>query len=262
MIKKLFGGSFELILYDLNDKLKENLENEVYSFGLRLEEIFNLYSDTSELSKLNKNTELEVSNEFLKLLKKSIEISKLTKGEFDISIGENILLRKSGKEIKKLNYSYSDIKIENNMVRLPKEMKIDFGSCAKGYIVDLMIKFLKNRGASEGFIDADGDIAAFGKKEYIIGITHPRIKGENLCNIKLKNNAIATSGDYNQFYGNHENSHIINQKDAISITVVSNNLFNADIYSTMLFVLNKSEREKLIKKKNIEAFIIDNKKLI
>jgi len=261
MIKKLFGGRFEIILYDLDLKLKEKLEEEVYSLGLRLQNIFNFYDKTSELSILNSKDKLKVSDEFLNLLKKSLEVCELTNGVYDVSFGENIKLRKSGEKIKKLNYSYKDIKILGNLVSLPIEMKLDFGSCAKGYIVDLMVKFLKDNGASEGFIDADGDMIVFGEKEYIIGITNPRNKSKNLCNIKLKNSSVATSGDYNQFYGEHDNSHIINQKDVVSVTVEAESLFLADIYSTALFVLDKREREELIKKKKLKCIIVDKDNL-
>ena len=74
----------------------------------------------------------------------------------------------------------------------------------------------------------------------------------------MSNCAIATSGDYNQYYGNFKNSHILNQKEIISLTVVAPTLKEADIYATVLFVLNKTQREKLIKEnKNIKVFTVD-----
>jgi len=257
MIKKLFGGFFELVIYESDLVKKEKFEEAAYSLGLELQDVFNFYSETSEVSKLNKFRNMKVSNNFLELLKKAIEVSELTNGAYDVAIGENILRRKEGVSEVDLKCSYKDIEINFNNVELGcDDLKIDMGSCAKGYIVDKIIEFLKSEGVLGGFIDADGDMVFFGEKDYLIGTQNPRTDG-SIGNLKLKNNAIATSGDYNQFYGSNDNSHILNQKDAISITVVADTLLEADIYSTALFVLDKKAREKLIKDKNISCIIVD-----
>mgnify|MGYP001592261266 FL=1 len=54
-----------------------------------------------------------------------------------------------------------------------------------------------------------------------------------------------------------ENSHILNTKDTISVTVVAQTLEEADVYAIALFVANKKGRENLMKRnKNIQALAV------
>ncbi len=256
---KLFGSEIEIILPDMDESLANEIVGELYIEARRLEKIFNFYDKNSELSLLNNKRKLKVSNELLEVINYSLNFCKLTDGKYDISIGKNILLRKTKKNEINLNCSYKDIEINKNEVKLNKEnLLIDLGSVAKGYITDKLVEFLKARGVENGLIDSRGDIAFFGEKPWKIEIQHPRNKEEKICSLELINCAIATSGDYNQYYGDFKKSHILNQKDIISLTVVAPTLKEADIYATVLFVLDKSERELLIKKnKKIKVFTVD-----
>jgi len=259
MKRKLFGSEIEIILPEMDESLANEIIDEMYIEALRLEKIFNLYDKNSELSLLNKKRKLKVSNELLDVLKYSLNFCKLTKGKYDISMGKNILRRKNLEKEIKLDCSYKDIKIEGKIVTLnDANLLIDLGSVAKGYITDKLIEFLKAKGIERGIIDSRGDIAFFGDKPWKIEIQHPRKKEETICTLELTNCAVATSGDYNQFYGKFSKSHILNQKEIISITVVAPTLVEADIYATVLFVLDMSEREAMIKKnKSIKVFTID-----
>ena len=259
MKKKLFGDEIEIILSGVEESVAKEIIDEVYLEALRLQKIFNFYDKDSELSRLNKGRKLKIGKELLEILIYSLKFCKLTNGKYDISIGKNILQRKNNEKITTLNCSYKDIKISGNEITLTKsDLLIDLGSVAKGYITDKLVDFLKQRGIENGFIDSRGDISVFGEEPMAIEIQHPRKEKEILCSIKLKNCGVATSGDYNQYYGDFKKSHILNQKDIISLTVIAPTLKEADIYATALFVLNKQERENLIKEnKNIKVFTID-----
>jgi len=256
--KALFGGKIDFVIYDAPKELVEGVVKEVYSEGLRLQKIFNFYDNTSELSILNKERKKQVSNELLEVIKKALKFSEITDGTYDISLGKSILLKKQGK-ISESKCSYKDIKIRENEVHLTNpEVMIDLGSIAKGYITDKLAELMNELGVEEFLIDARGDICVKGKSNHILGIQNPRNE-ENLFFIKLKNQAVATSGDYNQYVGNYETSHIINQKELISVTVIAKTTEEADAYATAIFTALPENRKKITNSnKNIKVLIVDN----
>ena len=254
--KELFGKEIEIIIYDVDIEIARDIIEEAYKEALRLQKKFNFFDGESELSILNKKRKLKVSDELLKVIKRGLEFSKNTNGKYDIAIGKRILQRKTGLEETEES-SYKDIEINGNDITLKREAMIDLGSIAKGYITDRIADFLKSKGVENFIIDSRGDIIAYGNYEYLVEIQHPRKKNEKFYRIKIKNGAVATSGDYNQFYGNFEKSHIINSGEIISLTVVANTLEEADVYSTALFVADEEIREKMIKNnKGVKVLMI------
>ncbi len=254
--KKMFGENVDFITYDAPLEIIEDVIEEAYSEGLRLQKIFDIYDPKSELSGLNKHKKMKVSDELLKVIKTAIHMSEMTEGSYDISLGKYILLRKEG-IISSPECSFKDIKLNGKEVILTNSnVLIDLGSIAKGYITDMMAESLQKNGVENFMIDARGDIIARGQITHVIGIKDPRNKG-SISSIRLKNQAAATSGDYMQYAESYEKSHIINQTDAISATVIAPTLEEADLYATALFVLPEKKRKKLISQnKDITAMII------
>lgn len=256
---KLFGGEIGVVLYETERVLVSGIMEEFYAEALRLQSVFNFYDSKSELSLLNKEREREVSDELLSVIRRALVFCKITNGKYDITLGKKILSRKLGKLGENVSCSYRDIEIRGGRVKLlNKDILIDLGSIAKGYITDRLVEFLKKKGVKEFLIDSRGDLFVSGRYEHILGIEHPRAKGKELGRVNLKNKAIATSGDYKQFKNSYDNSHIINSDRIISVTVIADNLEEADVYATALFVANFTERKKLAElDKGVKILCID-----
>jgi thiamine biosynthesis lipoprotein len=148
-------------------------------------------------------------------------------------------------------------------------MAIDLGGIAVGYAVDKVFSILKSDGIKEGLIDAGGEIVVFGNKTYKIGIKNP--KGKGIVNkIILKNQAISTSGNYENFIekDNRKYTYIINPKTGqaiadtsvslASVTIIANNCTDADAYATAVFVLGLEDGQKLIRKLGYQGILITN----
>lgn len=183
----------------------------------RIEDLMSIYREDSEVSSLNREAGKEaqkVSPELFALVKKSLQYSEITEGAFDITVG---LLEKTwgfenkefrlprGEELERdlLLVNYKDVLIdeERESIRLAKEgMKIDLGGVAKGYAVEEALKELKKSGINEALVNAGGDIQGMGQREWKVGLKHPRKRGEILTILKLRNQAVATSGDYEKFF--------------------------------------------------------------
>ena len=240
--KKLFSGTIEIFIYETKSK-NNNLINEAYDEGKRLEKIFNFFDKESELSILNKKRKMKVSDDILKVLKLAIKLSKETCGEYDVSLGKSFLKIKNNEKLKKVKCSYEDIKINGDFVELSHpDILIDLGSIAKGYITDGIAKFLKSNKVSRGAINSRGDILVWGNKKSIIKIKNPKKKENSVISLYIKNSGVATSGEYNQ-------RHLLNKKDYASITVIAPTLMEADLYATVFSVISKNKIKKILKKK-------------
>jgi thiamine biosynthesis lipoprotein len=72
--------------------------------------------------------------------------------------------------------------------------RIDLGGIAKGFAVDRAIDVLRDLGMPSGLVNAGGDLAAFGPRGLMAGVRDPGHPSRVLCQIELRDAAIASSG--------------------------------------------------------------------
>lgn len=150
---------------------------------------------------------------------------------------------------------------------------LDFSAVAKGYGVDVIAFFLKKKNIKNLKVEIGGEVLCFGNKPsgkpWIIAIEHPEsiIRGENIqTKIKLNNKALASSGNYRNFYekDGKRYSHTISpitgfpvEHELLSVSVFAKDCMTADAYATAFMVLGKEKAKKIIEKENdIEAYFI------
>ncbi len=246
-----------------------------------IEKIFNIYAPDSEISCLNRLKKMEVSNQLLYLIQKSIQISEITKGAFDITVLPLIeIYRKCEKEnvppsenqVKEaMQYvGWGKIQIKGNTVTIPGGL--DMGGIAKGYAVDRTVGFLKEKGVENGLINAGGDIYCIGKspsgRKWRIGIQDPFHKTGILKTLYLTDTAVATSGDYERYISikGKKYGHIINpvtgktvQDFPTQVTVIAENTTIADGLATAFFVLGAEKSIEISDgMDNVAVMIIDS----
>lgn len=258
---KMFGREALIVLDDIDKDMGKSITDGACKVGLSLHRIFDFYDKDSELSQINRKRQLKVSKPLLEIIQKTLEFSHLTHGSYDITLGKSIIQRKKDGTSKSPGCSFNDIIIEGSLITLNnKNAMIDLGSIAKGYIADKMVEYLESEGVESGMIDARGDIRVFGPVERTIGIQHPRDKEQIIKYLNLKDESVATSGDYRQYRGTFENCHIINNKDLISVTAVAPTLAIADLFATVVFVAGKDNRERILEMhKYIKVLTIDKR---
>ncbi|MCK9614874.1 MAG: FAD:protein FMN transferase [Candidatus Omnitrophica bacterium] len=239
----------------------------VYEEFKRLDKIFNFYDKNSEISRLNStyNTPVKVSPELLEVLRLSQQLNQMTNGAFDVSYGslydfwKELIKKGSIKELPSKetidsimkNCGMDKIKIDaaDSTVTLQKEgLKIDLGAIAEGYMVDKAVIALKKKGISSALINAGGDIYCLGtnrKNPWRVGIKNPSEIEGIIENEDLVDEAITTSGNYEQFFdlGGKRYSHIIDPRTGfpvathvISASVITKNCTTADGLATAFFV--------------------------
>jgi thiamine biosynthesis lipoprotein len=127
-------------------------------------------------------------------------------------------------------------------------MGITLDGIAKGFIVDRASTVLARKGITDHLINAGGDIRSMGahpdKTPWSIGIEDPGKKGNYPDVIRMKNGAVATSGNY-EVYFDHEKMfhHIVDPKTGLSpelstsVSVRAATAMDADALATSVFVM-------------------------
>ncbi|WP_288588124.1 FAD:protein FMN transferase [uncultured Streptococcus sp.] len=134
-----------------------------------------------------------------------------------------------------------------------KDMKIDLGALAKGYIADKIMDYLKSEKVTSAMINLGGNVLVYGdnprndKGIWRIGIQNPqKPRGKHIGILTLKNQSVVTSGIYERRLkvGNKEYHHIFDQKtgypidtEMASLTILSELSVDCEIWTTRLFGL-------------------------
>ncbi len=219
----------------------------------RLDTLWSIFFDESEVVQLNRLRKMRVSKETRDLIVKGIAMGEETNGIFDITVeplmrlwgfydGSYLVPESSAVKETKKRVDYRRVVIDGDSIVLGKGVNLDLGGIAVGFAVDRAVAIMESVGLVEGLVDAGGDIRVFGQRVWRIGVQNPR--GEGVVRVlKLKNQAVSTSGDYENFFevNNKHYCHIFNPKTGypatrwIAVTVVAPSALEADAYSTTLF---------------------------
>jgi len=243
-------------------------------FHPEIQEKFRVYTTTfspfekeSVISKVNKNEPVELSRYFISCFNRALEISEITGGAFDITVAPMVnawgfgFRNKetiTGELIDSLKNITGYMKVKFKDGRIVKEnpnIMLDMSGIAKGYTCDLIGDFLAEKGCENYMVEIGGEVVAKGVnsegKTWSIGITEPEddnLFGSSELNaiVRLSGKALATSGNYRNFYieDGVKYAHTIDPKTGypvqhslLSATVLANDCATADAYATAFMVM-------------------------
>jgi thiamine biosynthesis lipoprotein len=239
--------------------------------------IFSVYEKESVISKVNNNEEVTLAPEFIACFNKAMEISQISDGAFDITCGPMVNAWGFGPEHKKkmtqekvdslkMLTGYHKVKIENGkVVKENANMKLDMNALCDGYFCDLICEFLQQKDCKNYMAEIGGEVKAFGKNEkgniWTIGINKPVdenviVNNEIQAKVHIANKALATSGNYRNFYieDGKKYAHTIDPKTGypvqhslLSATVITDNGMTADGFATTFMVLGLEKSIELSK---------------
>jgi thiamine biosynthesis lipoprotein len=238
----------------------------------RIEACCSRFDNASELSRLSSKigTAVPVSAVLYEAVQFAIAVADETGGAFDPTVGSRMETAGFNREYRTGlpvhagfdgdSVSYRDVLLDpvRKTITLLKPMVLDLGAVAKGLAVDMAARELlpfKNFA-----IDAGGDLYLGGCNSegsaWSVGIRHPRIEGELIESIRVSNQAVCTSGDYER------GDHILDPRgghaarNTASVTVVAQTAMLADALATAAFVLGPAEGIQLLEKAGVEGLII------
>lgn len=258
-------GTYYNIKYESPEgkDLKEDIDLELAKYV----EIFSHYEKDATITKINKNIDVTPEPEFVACFKRAEEISEITSGAFDITAGPLINAWGFGPEEKermtqqivdslKAFTGFRKVRLENGkIVKDNPRMQLNMSAIAKGYTCDLVGEFLAKKGCENYMVDIGGEVVAKGKndrsKVWTIGIREPNEDPFNTdlnAAVMLPNHALATSGNYLNFYveDGKKYAHTIDpstgypvQHSLLSSTVLANDCMTADAFATAFMVIGK-----------------------
>ena len=247
------------------------------------------YKKNSIISRVNNNNSVQLDDHFKNVFSFSKKIYEITGGRFDPSIGLLVNYWGFGPEKfvpdSKINLNdqftyllsktgFNRFEIIDNKLSRPMDSYIDFNAIAKGYAVDEVAKFLKNKHIDNFLVEIGGEINSSGinidkNKPWLVAIDMPRFDGDrsNYSSLELNNISLASSGTYRKFkidsMGNRY-AHIINpltgyptKTNILSVTVKASSCVEADAYATAIHSMNIEEIKDFFSfNNNISSLVI------
>jgi thiamine biosynthesis lipoprotein len=200
----------------------EKLKQEVALTLEKWEQVLSQWRPDSDLSRYNRGE--APSTDLSRVLAMAEEIKKQTGGAFDHHILEQVHAAGFG----------------------PEGKGVDLSSIGKGFGVDRVCEQLRELGLKDFVFALAGEVKAVGG-EWPVDIEKPQLSGGGvLRTIMLRDQAIATSGNYRQFRETKEGivTHIIDPRTGrsvirpvSSVTVIAGDSATASSWATALFVL-------------------------
>lgn len=288
-VEKLMGNRFELCIVHENESMAMQLLDDAVVEIQRLEALLSTFKDESQVNQINRQAGIKPVNvdpEVFELIARSKRISQLTDGAFDLSYGsidkslwnfDTTMTSLPSEEVAKqsvhlINFNNIELNETERSVFLKKEgMRIGFGGIGKGYGADKAKQLLIKKGVKSGFINASGDLTAWGKqldgKNWSIGLSDPDRPDDYLAHLNISDAAIATSGTYEKFamIDGKIYSHTIDPKTGFptsgikSVSILTTNAELADAMATPVMVMGVKNGLELINQMNLmECIIIDD----
>ena len=252
-----------------------------------------MYDPESELSLFNlqkTGTKIKVSSDLYANLLTAKKLYELTDGSWDGTIKPLVDLWGFGTKkritkipeagkialaLSKTGFQHIVINEQQRVVKTGN-ITLDLGSIAKGYGVDALARLFTSSGIHDVLVEIGGELAGFGTnkkgKPWSVGISKPdkQFSNQKLYKIvQLNNNAIATSGNYRNFFEISKKiySHIIDPKTGFpvdnkiaSVSVISKNCTFADGLATALMVMDLQKALDLVNRlEDTECLIIQKK---
>jgi len=252
--------------------------------------IYDPYSEISLFNREKPGKPVTISSDFHSILLTAQHLYELTEGSWDGTVKPLVDLWGFGTkkrtnqipEIRKITLALSKTGFNHITIKNRKTIyktagiTLDLGSIAKGYGVDAIAKLFISSNIHDVLVEIGGELYASGinkkGKPWSVGISRPdkRFANQNLYKVvRLKNQAIATSGNYRNFFElNHKTfSHIIDPKtgfpvdnQVVSASVIAESCTFADGLATALMIMNGQKAIELVNSlENTECIIIQKK---
>ncbi len=267
-------GTFYSIIYHS----PINLRNEIEAVMHSVDNSLSTFKQESIISRLNRGeTDVELDSLFINVFDKAKEVWRNTEGAFDMTVAPLVNAwgfgyapesNVSAGEIDSLLTTVGFEKVErtgNRLVVKKAGIKFDASAIAKGYSVDLVAEFLESKGIENYMVEIGGEVRLKGKnpknKPWRIGIESP-IESAALSKerdlqmiLSMENGAIATSGNYRQFYykDGKKYAHTIDprtgypvQHNLLSVSVYAPDCMTADAYATAFMVLGLAKSLSIV----------------
>lgn len=260
---KVFG-TFYNITYQGDSDLRTDIDEALQ----RVDNEFSMFNPQSTVARINRGEQPALSAMFQEVYKLAQTVAKETDGAFDPTVAPLVNAWGFGFKNEQMPTPAqvdSLLKIRN---------QLDFSAIAKGYGSDVVARLLRSKGIDNFMVEIGGEVVASGKnaqgQPWRIGVTKPTeqpdAEGELQTVLTITDKAMATSGNYRNFYykGGRKYAHTIDprtgypvQHNILSATVLADDCAMADAYATSFMVLGLDDALKVLRRhRELMAYFI------
>ena len=275
-----FGTTVRLLVSHESELIAQQAMRRAFREVELIESLMSLYRQDSQLSRLNRATELQGPHPYLvQVISAAHRFHVQTNLAFDITvqplwelyqhhrgrgqIPEYDEVRHASRRI-----GHGNIDLTSAAIKLRHGARITLNGIAQGFATDQITRTLRDCGIDNALIDV-GELAGVGVKSdggpWRAGIQHPREKDKFASVTPLDNRCLATSGDYaTTFTKDFRLHHIFDPRtgkspeELASVSVLAPTAIEADALSTALVVLGIERGARLLSSRNnVDAMFID-----
>lgn len=246
------------------------------------------YLPESEISRFNDapvGDWFSVSPDFYEVLSTAMAISWQSEGAYDVTVGPLVNLwgfgpdgrigeTPSGESITAVleRVGQDKLRVDGEGPRIKKlaRLYLDFSSIAKGFAVDEVSRWLTGEGIDDYLVEVGGEMRVSGVSgrgdPWRVAIEKPDSNSLDIQQaIRLRNVAVATSGDYRNFFevDGVRYSHSIDPRtgypvahELVSVTVVHPSAMVADAWATALIVLGGDDARVVAEAEGLAVYFI------
>ncbi len=256
---------------------------------LRLDALLSTGKPDSEISRLNRNGSVSLSEDTKKLVKGAFALYEETDGAFDVTVYP--LMELWGFPEKEYHLPTAQELAENlalvgmdrlaydsaaGSLSLDQGQRIDLGGIGKGYTSQRVMEVFRQAGVRSGMVSLGGNVQCLGTKPdgspWRIGIQAPwKSEGEIAAVVEVEDQAVITSGGYERYFVDEATGetycHILDPKtgcpvksDLASVSIVSADGMLADGLSTSLYIMGLERAQDFWRahSEQFQALLIDN----
>ena len=269
----VFGTVYN-ITYECDSDLHQTIKAELQ----KVDNSLSPFNEHSIITAINQNQDVKPDEMFLTVFNKAMEISRETDGAFDITVAPLVNawgfgfkngIQPNRQQVDSLRrlIGYEKVTLKDGRIvkQLP-DIMLDCSAIAKGFGSDVVAHFLRQHGVKNFMVEIGGEVVTSGvnpqRLPWRIGVTKPTddslsIKGEIQSVLNVTDMAMATSGNYRNFYykGGKKYAHTIDPKTGypvqhslLSATVLAKDCATADAYATSFMVLGIDGAKKVLER--------------
>ncbi len=275
-------------MYNITYQHTDNLKQEIEAVLKQVDQSLSPFNPQSVISHINDNRSRATDDMFREVFTLAEDISKRTDGAFDITVAPLVNAWgfgfKQGTDPSKaaidsllalVGYDKLSLGRDGQLTKSDPRVMLDCSAVAKGYGCDVVARMFRSHDIENFMIEIGGEVVVRGQSErkqpWRIGVNKPvddslSVNGEQQAILSITNRAMATSGNYRNFYykGGKKYAHTIDPKSGypvshnlLSATVIARDCATADAYATAFMVVGTEKAKELLRThQELEAYLI------
>lgn len=275
-------------LYHATYQAEGDLQKEILAALDSVDNSLSMFNPQSTLSQVNAGTCLKTDSLLNVVFALAQKVSQATDGAFDVTVAPLVnawgfgykngaLPNEAQVDSLRSLIGWQRVQIADGMVeKEDSNMVMDFSAIAKGFGCDVVADVFRRHGVKNFMIEIGGEVVVEGHNSkqgnWRVGVNKP-VEDSTCVNnelediLELTDCAMATSGNYRNFYTTNDGRRIAHtidphtgypvQHSILSATVLAPSCAEADAFATSFMVMGLDKAKEVLKQQpQLKVFII------